>query len=49
MCGRFARYSTVKRFAEHFSTPAGFELAPRYNIAPNQALLLARNAPWGGR
>ncbi len=49
MCGRFARFSSVQKFADLFRTGAGFSLNPRYNIAPTQALLLARNAAWGNR
>lgn len=49
MCGRFARFSSVQKFAELFRTAGGFTLNPRYNIAPTQSLLLARNAAWGGR
>ncbi len=49
MCGRLARFSSVQKFADLFRTGAGFNLNPRYNIAPTQALLLARNAGWGGR
>ena len=47
MCGRFARFSSVQKFADLFRTGAGFSLNPRYNIAPTQALLLARNAAVG--
>lgn len=32
-----------------FQTPAGFELAASYNLAPGNAVLAARNAVWGGR
>ena len=49
MCGRFARFSSVQKFAELFGTRAGFSLNPRYNVAPTQALLLARNAAEGNR
>lgn len=49
MCGRFARYSAVHRCGDLFQTPAGFELAANYNVAPGTALLAARNAQWGGR
>lgn len=49
MCGRFARYSSVHRFGDLFQIPVGFELAPHFNLAPGGALLLARNAPRGGR
>jgi putative SOS response-associated peptidase YedK len=49
MCGRFARFSSVQKFADLFGTGAGFSLNPRYNVAPTQALLLARNAAEGNR
>jgi putative SOS response-associated peptidase YedK len=49
MCGRFARFSSIQKFADLFGTGAGFNLNPRYNVAPTQALLLARNAVWGNR
>jgi hypothetical protein len=49
MCGRFARFSSTQKFADLFGTGAGFRLKPRYNIAPTQALLLARNAGGGNR
>jgi putative SOS response-associated peptidase YedK len=49
MCGRLAHFSSVQKFADLFGAGAGFSLKPRYNIAPTQALLLARNAAWGNR
>ena len=49
MCGRFARFSPVQKFAGLFGTQAGFNLNPRYNIGPTQALLLARNTVGGSR
>lgn len=49
MCDRFARFSSIQKFADLFGTEAGFNVNRRYNIAPTQALLLARNAVWGDR
>lgn len=49
MCGRFARFSPVQKFAELFGVDAGFSLLPRYNVAPTQAALTARNTPQGRR
>lgn len=49
MCGRFVRFSSVDKFAELFGARDGFDLSPRYNIAPTQAVLAARNALEGGR
>jgi hypothetical protein len=41
MCGRFARFPPRSL---PICSARGFRLKPRYNIAPTQALLLARNA-----
>jgi putative SOS response-associated peptidase YedK len=49
MCGRFARISSVETFAKLFAAGAIDALAPAYNIAPSQNLLLARSAAEGGR
>lgn len=49
MCGRFARFSSVETFANLFAARGGFGLTPRYNIVPRSAVLVARNAAWGGR
>ncbi len=49
MCGRFVRHSAVRRFGDLFDVPAGFELRPNYNVAPGNALLLARNGRESGR
>ncbi|MGH8646969.1 MAG: SOS response-associated peptidase [Gammaproteobacteria bacterium] len=49
MCGRFARFSPVQKFAKLFGVQAGFGLIPRYNVAPTQAALAARNTPQGRR
>jgi putative SOS response-associated peptidase YedK len=49
MCGRFARHSTIEGFAARFGATGGFTLTPRYNLATSDALLLCRNAAWGGR
>ncbi len=46
MCGRFARHSTLEEFVKLIPGLAGgakATLNPRYNIAPSQSLLLARN------
>ena len=47
MCGRFARFSSVQKFADLFGTGAGFNLNPRYNVAPTQALLARPKRPGG--
>ncbi len=52
MCGRFARHSSLQEFVAlipGLSADGRATLKPRYNIAPSQALLLARNAETGGR
>lgn len=42
MCGRFARTSSIDTFAQLFQAQGTVELAPSYNIAPTQDLLVAR-------
>ena len=49
MCGRYARFSSVKTFAERFHAQGTLTLTESYNVAPTQAVLLARNAEVGGR
>ncbi len=49
MCGRFVRFSSTEKFAELFGARTGSDLSPRYNIAPTQAVLAARNALEGVR
>ncbi len=47
MCGRFSLFSPAPVLAEVFDL-AGFpELAPRYSIAPTQAVLAVRAAGSG--
>ncbi|MGB1885486.1 MAG: SOS response-associated peptidase [Gammaproteobacteria bacterium] len=48
MCGRFALVSDGRAVAEQFGAEIPFALAPRYNIAPSQPLLVVREAQ-GGR
>lgn len=48
MCGRFARTSTLRELEKIFHTrPAGFEIAPRYSIAPGEELLVVVQDPEG--
>lgn len=51
MCGRFTLRTPAQQLAEHFQLPlfADEPLAPRYNIAPSQAVLAIRNGPDGQR
>ncbi|MGH8511885.1 MAG: SOS response-associated peptidase [Gammaproteobacteria bacterium] len=49
MCGRFVRYSSPETFAELFGARGEVNLAPSYNVAPSQSVLVARNAKGGGR
>ena len=48
MCGRFALITDGRTVAEQFGAEVPFDLAPRYNIAPSQPLLVVREAQ-GGR
>lgn len=48
MCGRYACYTPADTFAERFGAAGGGAVVPRYNLAPTQASLLCRNAPWAG-
>jgi putative SOS response-associated peptidase YedK len=43
VCGRFVRYSPPETFAEIFDAKSTISLPPSYNIAPSQAVLVARN------
>jgi putative SOS response-associated peptidase YedK len=53
MCGRIALTSNVAQIKEHFAIKQGSAvLVPRYNIAPNQTVLIIKNgflefANWG--
>ncbi len=49
MCGRYARFSSVKTFAERFSAQGLLDVTESYNVAPTQAALLARNKDDDGR
>ncbi len=51
MCGRFALVANAQQVAEEFGVPAETigPLAPRYNIAPSQPILVVREALAGGR
>ena len=45
MCGRFALKAPPADIARQFGVDAVPELAPRYNIAPTQDILVIRH-PW---
>lgn len=49
MCGRYARFTPAEIYAQLFDAKEGPVLEPRYNVAPVQPVLAARNAPGGGR
>jgi len=48
MCGRFARFTPQHLYASLFGARDMGNISPRYNIAPTQAVLVARNSDWGG-
>lgn len=50
MCGRFTLRTPAQQLAEHFQLPllADAEYAPRYNVAPSQAVLAVRIDPADG-
>jgi putative SOS response-associated peptidase YedK len=45
MCGRFALKAPQTEIIRHFGVDSVPELAPRYNIAPTQQILIVRH-PW---
>jgi len=49
MCGRFVRHSSPETFAERFGAHGKLDLAPSYNVAPSQPVLVARNTEGEGR
>ena len=49
MCGRFARLSSVDRFAELFGASGHPEAGVSYNIAPGSQILVARHSSGGHR
>jgi putative SOS response-associated peptidase YedK len=49
MCGRYARYTPAEIYARLFDTESCPDIEARYNVAPAQQVLAARNAAGGGR
>jgi putative SOS response-associated peptidase YedK len=49
MCGRFTLFTPASRLAEVFLPGEALSMAPRYNIAPSQAVLAVRVSPGTGR
>ena len=49
MCGRFVRFSSPETFAELLEARGVLNLVPRYNVAPSESVLVARNGEGGGR
>jgi putative SOS response-associated peptidase YedK len=48
VCGRFTLFDTASSLAEAFGVADVPSLAPRYNIAPSQAVAAVRTPPSGG-
>ncbi len=49
MCGRFTRSSPVNTFAKLFNAYGIDDIAPSYNVAPSQNILITRNTSDGTR
>jgi len=49
MCGRFIQAESGRALAEQLGLPLPADYAPRYNVAPNQAVLALRAADSGDR
>jgi putative SOS response-associated peptidase YedK len=49
MCGRYARFTSAEIYARLFDAGPALEVEARYNVAPSQPVLAARNAIGGGR
>lgn len=49
MCGRFAAFSPISVYAEHFHAKPQADVNPRYNVAPSQPVLAVREQDTGGR
>ena len=49
VCGRYARFTPAEIYARLFDAEGTVALAPRYNVAPSQPVLAARNGPSGAR
>jgi putative SOS response-associated peptidase YedK len=47
MCGRYARFTPQHLYSQLFRAADMGMLSPRYNVAPSQAVLVARNSEWG--
>lgn len=45
MCGRFALTATEDELIKHFSLVQGFNMVPRYNIAPSQWIPVIKDLP----
>jgi putative SOS response-associated peptidase YedK len=48
MCGRFTLFESSEVLSKDFGAPIRFDLAPHYNIAPSQQVVVVRNRPDGG-
>jgi putative SOS response-associated peptidase YedK len=49
MCGRFTLFSDIALLENIFGASGGYQLAPRYNIAPTQTILAVRAGESGSR
>jgi putative SOS response-associated peptidase YedK len=50
MCGRYVNFTPVRELARLFGAePPGFEVSPRYNVAPSSPVVACRAAPDGTR
>lgn len=49
VCGRYALYGPSSRIREQFDLDEGFDLAPRYNIAPSTQVFVVRQGADGRR
>lgn len=47
ICGRYARFIPQHEYSQLFRAANMVMLSPRYNVAPSQAVLVARNSEWG--
>jgi hypothetical protein len=46
MCGRYARFTRQHLYSQQLRAADMGTLSPRHNIAPSQALLVARSSEW---
>ncbi len=49
MCGRYVLHGPPSRYLEHFALAGGFDLPPRFNVAPSQILPVLSQDADGGR